>query len=216
MRNVPSNTYNVLHNAPTNGISVRDFVWIQTVVGLFEFGFFSDIDPAVSLPVISGQTGFSVTREYQGAGALRSIDPITLSVGLNVFNIGVQLSNIHPTVNDMVRGHDVRNARIEIHRGIINPATGQLADPPMLHFMGTVNKAEPRRGRTGSEGAIEITATSNTNELTRVNPAKFSDATISRRSNDRFLRYVDVMGDVRLYWGANPTTAGTKSEVKFS
>jgi hypothetical protein len=216
MRNVPSNTYNVLHNAPANGISVRDFVWIQTVTGLVEFGFFSDIDPIISVPVISGQTGFTVTREYQGAGALRSVDPITLSVGLNVYNIGVQLSNIHPLVNEMVRGNDVRNARIEIHRGIIDPATGQLADPPMLHFMGSVNKADPRRGRTGSEGAIEITATSNTNELTRVNPAKFSDATISRRSGDRFLRYVDVMGDVRLYWGANPQAPVKKDEVSFS
>ncbi|QIG67369.1 hypothetical protein EVB39_040 [Rhizobium phage RHph_TM3_3_9] len=204
MRSVPTNTYNVLHNAAENGISVRDFVWVQTVTGLNEFGFFSDIDPVVSVPVISGQTGLPVTREYYGAGALRSVDVITLSVGLNVYTIGIQLSNLHPVVNDMVRGHDVRNARIEIHRGIIDPATGQLADPPMLHFMGTVNKADPRRGRTGAEGSIELTATSITNELTRTNPAKFSDATIRRRSGDRFCRYVDVMGDVRLYWGAKP------------
>jgi hypothetical protein len=193
-----------LHNAPANGISVRDYVWVQTVVGLFEFGFFSDIDPVVSLPVISGQTGLPATREYFGAGALRGVDPITLSVGLNVYTLGVKLSNIHPKVNEMVRGHDVRNARIEIHRGIIDPATGQLADPPMLHFMGTVNKADPQRGRVGGEGAIQITATSITNELTRTNPAKFSDATLSRRSGDRFGRYIDIMGDVRLYWGANP------------
>lgn len=205
MRTVPTNTYNVLTNAMENGISVRDFVWFQTVTGLVEFGFWSDIDPSITVPVIAGQTGLTVNRTYEGAGALRGIDVITLSVGLNVYNLDIKLSDIHPSVNDMVRGHDVRNARVEIHRGIIDPATGELADPPMLHYMGTVNKAKPTRASRGGEGSITVTTTSITNELTRTNPSKFSDATMMRRSGDRFLRYVDVMGDVRLYWGANPS-----------
>jgi hypothetical protein len=205
MRSLPTNTYNVLRNAAQNGASFRDYVWIQTVTGLVEFGFYNDIDPDVTIPVISGQTGFAVNRRYYGAGALRNVDPITLSVGLNVYTIGVQLSNIDAHVNELVRGNDVRNARIEIHRSVIDPATNLNADPPMLHFMGTVNKAQPRRGKVGGEGAIELTCTSITNELTRTNPAKMSDASIMRRGGDRFLRYVDVMGDVRLYWGANPS-----------
>jgi hypothetical protein len=204
MRNVPANTLAVLQNAPVNGISVRDFIWMQTVVGGHEFGFYTDIDPDVTVPVISGRTGTVVNREYFGAGSVMKTDPITLAVGLNVYSIGVTLSNIHEQVRNMIRTADLRNAQFEIHRGIIDPATGKLADPPLLHFMGTVNKAEPARGRVGSAGGVQITATSITNELTRTNPAKFSDATISRRQGDRFLRYVDIMGDVRVYWGTNP------------
>lgn len=202
MRTIPANTLSVLQNAGTNGIEVRDFVWFETVGTPYRYGFYSDIEPAVSVAVIDGQTGATATREYLGAGALHSVSDITLTVGLNIYSVSIVLSNVHPTVQEMVRGRDIRNARVEIHRGIINPATGLLADPPIVNFIGTVNKATPRRPPAGGEGGVTITAVSALNELTRTNPAKFSDATISRRGGDRLLRYVDIMGDVRLHWGA--------------
>lgn len=202
MRSVPANTLAILQNAPEEGISVRDFVYIETVQGAIGFGFYSDVEPSVTVPVIDGESGAVVNRQYYGAGALRGIGDIRLTVGLNVYNVTVELSNIHPEVVEMLRGYDIRNARIEIHRGIIDPATGQLADPPMLHFIGTVNTVPTTRGASKESGLIRVVATSITNELTRTNPSKFSDATISRRSGDRLLRYVDIMGDVPLRWGA--------------
>lgn len=204
MRSAPANTVALLNAAPEAGISVRDFVYFRTVLGPFVYGFYNDIDPTISVAVIDGQTGSTVTREYQGAGALHSISDIPLTVGLNVRTVTVNLSNIHPTVQEMVRGRDLRNAWVEIHRGLVDPATGRLVDPPMLHFMGTVNEANPRRPAVGGSGGIAITVTSITNELTRTNPALFSDVTLSRRSGDRFGRYLDIMGDKKLHWGADP------------
>lgn len=204
MRSVPVNTYNVLVNAPENGIKVRDFVWIENVGGSQGWGFYSGIDPSISLNVISAQTGQPEFREYRGAGTLQSISDIRLTVGLDVYNISVSLSNISPIVNEMVRGNNIRNGRVEVHRGIIDPLTDELADPPMVHFYGTVNQSNPRRSAVGGSGGIEIICTSFTNELTRSNPALFSDATMMRRDGDRFCRYMEVMADVKLPWGVDP------------
>lgn len=204
MRSVPANTYNVLLNAPENGIKVRDFVWIEQVGGGEGWGFYSGTDPVISLQVMSAQTGTLETRTYYGAGALQSVGDITLTVGLDVYNVAIGLSNIHPVANDMLRGHNIRNGRVEIHRGVIDPLTDELADPPLVHFYGTVNQANPKRPAVGGSGGIEVRCTSITNELTRSNPAMFSDATISRRGGDRFCRYMETMADVKLPWGADP------------
>lgn len=204
MRSVPLNTYNVLLNAPENGISVRDFVWVENIGATEAWGFYSGIDPAISLNVISARTGIEELRTYNGAGLLQNITDITLTTGLNVYNITINLSNISSIVNDMVRGSNIRNARVEIHRGVIDPVTGNLADPPIPHFVGTINQANPKRAPVGGSGSIEIVCTSITNELTRSNPAMFSDATMSRRNGDRFCRYVEAMADVKLPWGADP------------
>lgn len=201
MRSASAATQAILANAPDNGISTRDFIWITTVQGGFTFGFWNDIDPSVSVPVLDGATGLPVTRTYQGAGSLQSVDDITLAVGLNVYNIAFQLSDIHAGVQDMVRGHDIRNAHVEIHRGLFNPVSGVLVDAPMLHFMGTVDLAEPTRPTSGSSGAIAVTCTSNTNDLTRTNQSRFSHAFLQSRGSDDFLLYADIMGSVVLYWG---------------
>lgn len=204
MRSVPANTLDVLTRAPTEGIKVRDFVWIENVGGTAGWGFYTGADPAISLDVISGRTGTTETRTYYGAGALQSVGDITLTVGLDVKNVTIALSNIHPEVQNVIRGQNIRNGRVEIHRGIIDPRTDELADPPMVHFVGTVNKASPRRPSIGGSGGIELRCTSITNELTRSNPAMFSDATLRRRSGDRFGRYLETMANVKLPWGADP------------
>lgn len=204
MRSVPANTYNVLLNAPENGIKVRDFVWIEVIGGTEGFGFYTGADPAIQLEVISAQTGVEELRTYRGAGTVLSVGDIPLTVGLDVKRVAITLSNIDPNVQNVFRGYNVRNGRVEIHRGIIDPLTDELADPPMVHFVGTINTANPKRAAVGGSGGIEIQCTSITNELTRSNPALFSDATISRRSGDRFARYMEAMASVKLPWGADP------------
>lgn len=204
MRSVPPATLSVLTNAPENGIKVRDFVWIENFDGTEGWGFYSGTEPSIELTVVSAQTGNLEIRTYLGAGTLQSVGDITRTVGLDVYNVSVVLSNIHPTVQNMVRGENIRNGVVEIHRGIIDPLTDELADPPMVDFLGTVNKASPRRPAIGGSGGIEISCTSFTNELTRSNPAMMSDATQSKRQGDRFFRYVEAMAEVRLPWGADP------------
>jgi hypothetical protein len=214
MRSVPTNTLAVLQNAPRDGIKVRDFVWIENVGGTEAWGFYSGIDPAISLPVISPLTGTTQERTYYGAGTLQSVSDITLTTGLDVYRVTVTLSNINATVVNAIRGNNVRNARVEIHRGIINPLTDQLADPPIAHFVGTINQTNPKTPAIGGAGGIEVICTSITNELTRSNPSLFSDATIRRRGGDRFCRYMEVMADVKLPWGADPQTVSKPPKRK--
>lgn len=204
MRSVPANTLAVLQNTPQNGIKTRDFVWIENVGGTQGWGFYTGADPSISLQVISGLTGVAETRTYLGAGALQSVSEITLTTGLDVYHTTALLSNIHPTVQNMVRGANIRNGRVEFHRGVIDPLTDELADPPLVHFVGTVNQTNPKRPPVGGSGGVEVICTSITNELTRSNPALFSDATIRRRGGDRFCRYMEVMAEYKVPWGANP------------
>lgn len=214
MRTVPSNTLAVLTNAPVNGISARDFVWIENVGSTQGWGFYNGSEPTFQVQVISARTGLPEMRTYVGAGALTSVSDITLTVGLDVYRVTVGLSNILPAVRNVINGENIRNGPIEIHRGIINPVTGQLADPPLPHFYGTINQVNPKRPSVGGEGGIEIVCTSITNELTRSNPALFSDATISRRGGDRICRYMEVMADVKLPWGAPPQQGQKASNGK--
>lgn len=204
MRSVPANTYQVLLNAPENGIKVRDFVWIEEVGGGQGWGFYSGIEPILEVEVFSPTSGATEFRQYRGAGTLQSVDEIVKTIGLDVYDVTVMLSNIDPFVQNMVRGNNIRNGKVEIHRGIIDPETDELADPPIIDFYGTVNQASPRRAPVGGSGGISISCTSITNELTRSNPAMFSDATISQRSGDRFFRYADAIGERKLPWGADP------------
>lgn len=199
MRTVPANTLRVLKDAPKNGIKVRDFVWIENVGGSQGWGFYSGADPSVSVTVVSPLTGSNATRTYLGAGTLQSISDVTLTVGLDVYQVTVELSNIAASVQNVIRGENIRHGRIEIHRGVIDPLTDELTDPPLVHFVGTVNQTNPRR-----PGGISVICTSITNELTRSNPALFSDASMRKRNGDRFCRYVEAMADVKLPWGADP------------
>lgn len=214
MRSVPANTLRVLQNAPSDGIKTRDFVWIENVGGTEGWGFYTGAEPAISLAVMSAQTGSTEIRTYYGAGALQSVGEITLTTGLTVNHVPVVLSNIHPTVQNMVRGANIRNGRVEIHRGIIDPLTDELADPPMVHFFGTVNQSNPKRPSIGGSGGVELSCTSFTNELTRSNPALLSDATLRRRGGDRFCRYMEAMSDVKLPWGADPQAPAPKPPRK--
>lgn len=200
MRSIDVETRDALLAAPELGISVRNFVWFELVDGS-TFGFHSDIDPALSLEMIDGQTGNVVTRTYYGDGSIQRMGQIILSTGLTIRRASLDLSNIHPIVNDMVRGHSVRNARVEIHRGVVSTSTGEFVNRPVIHFNGFVNTAEPVRGIVGSGGGIAVDCASITRELTRTNPAKASDVHQRTRTSDRFYQYNDIMGDVKVVWG---------------
>ena len=120
-------------NAPEDGIKVRDFVWIENIGGSQGWGFYSGAEPVIELEVVSALTNNLELRQYRGAGTLLSIGDITKSVGLDVYNVSVSLSNISPFVQNMVRGENIRNGRVEIHRGIIDPLTDELAMKRITH-----------------------------------------------------------------------------------
>lgn len=205
MRALDTDTYNALVDAPDKGIAERKFVsfFVRSLDGesTATFSFWNDLD-TVTASVLKPDTGSAENRTYYGDGSLLGIDPVVMTSDLTVQTIGITLSQIHSTVQNMVRGYDIRGARVEIHRGIFDPQTHELAGPIYCRFVGFVNKVSIGTPKVGEEGAIEIKAVSIARELTRTNPAKKSDETQRRRSNDRFYRYVGV-ADVDVWWGSN-------------
>ncbi len=163
------------------------------------YGFWDDAE-TVSVDVVN-EDGATETLSFAGDGAVLSIPPIPMRIGLEVRTIEISLSAIHPAVQDMVRGSDPRGAKIELYRGLLDPGTNVLVAPPRIRFLGKVNETPIATAAAGGESTITLRVVSHTRELTRTNPAKKSDAQQQLRDGDRFRRYAGVVADWDIWWG---------------
>jgi len=167
------------------------------------FGF-TDFGEDVLVNVIDGETGQTVGHTYYGDSApIAKMDQIPLKIGLEVNNVQVELNPLHPVVQLMARGHDLRNVKVQIHRGYLSPESMLLVAPPRIRFLGQVNGAPERTAAVGGQSVRTLRLVSHTRELTRTNPAKRSDETQRLRGGDRFRRYSGVAGLWRrtIWWG---------------
>jgi hypothetical protein len=160
-------------------------------------GFWDDAE-TVTTNVISGETGMSVSRTFQGDGAILSCDPIPMRIGLEVRTIQLVLSPLHAGVQSCLRGDDPRGAKVEIYRGLLDPATMLLVTAPRIRFLGKVNGAPIE---TGAASRATLKIVSHTRELTRTNPAMKGDEQQRLRSGDRFRRYTGTAGEWPIFWG---------------
>lgn len=204
MRSVDGTTTAALVAAPDTGIRERDFVtfYARTLDGLSTvlYPFWNDLD-TVTTSVLRGDTGVAEDRDFVGDGALLTVPRIPLVSDLTIQTVQIVLSQIHPTVQNMVRGHDIRGALVEIHRGLFDPKTNVIAGSIYCHMRGKVNKAPIATPKAGDEGSISIDVVSIVRELTRTNPAKKSDETQKRRGpGDRLRQYAGV-ANVNTWWG---------------
>lgn len=163
-------------------------------------GFWDDVETVV-LNVVSGETGAEVSRTFVGDGAVVSIDPIPMRIGLEVRTIQIVLSQVHDAVEQLIRGDDPRGAKVEIYRGFYDLGTQLLVAPPRIRFLGKVNEAPIETPAAGGEGSAVLRVVSHTRELTRTNPAKKSDEEQRKRSGDRFRRYTGVVKEWPIFWG---------------
>lgn len=216
MRAVDTATYNALVAAPESGLVERNLVsfFVRSLDGASSktFCFWNDLD-TVTIAVVDGTTGATVSRDFVGDGSILSIDRIPLTSDLTVRTVKVTLSPIHETVEDMARGYDIRGARVELHRCLFNPQTGAVIGTALCHFVGKINKAPFSTAATGEESSLPIDVVSHTRKLTRTNPAKKSDETQRRRSGDRLRRYTGT-ANVKVWWGkekARPATGGNNT-----
>lgn len=167
------------------------------------FGF-TDYGEDVITNVIDIETGSTVSRTFYGDDApILDMDPIPLKVGLEVDTTQVVLSQIHPVVQLMVRGHDCRNAKVQIWRGYLDPESMLLVAAPRSRRVGQINGTPIVTPAVGGQGSITLKVVSHTRELTRTNPAKRSDETYRLRSGDRFGRYAGTAGQWEIWWGEN-------------
>lgn len=216
MKSVDINTATALQSASEAGLRVRDLVTF--VVRTFDgastasFSFWSDVD-TVSIQVLKGDTGIAEYRDYVGDGSLLKVGEIKLSSDLTIQTVTVTLSQVHTTVQNMIRGYDCHQAKVEIHRVLFNPQTNAVVGAAVCHFVGKVNKAPLATPRSGEEGGIDVDCVTHIREMTRTNPAKKSDESQKRRSGDRFRRHIGV-ANVKIFWGAEKEkAAGSGSNV---
>ncbi|WP_411036168.1 hypothetical protein [Shinella sp. BYT-45] len=194
-------------------IIARDFLWIRARTidtgALSEHGFWSDAGN-VSAPVLNPNTGLSETRNFEGSGTLISISDISLVANLTVQDVTIEMSQLDPASEAIVRGYDLRQAGVEIYRGLYNPATRQLVAPALCRFVGFVDEAPIETPEEAGVGKITLVCKSHTQEMTRSNADTRSDASQRRRSaTDNFYQDVTTIGEVEFFWGKKSGKLGS-------
>lgn len=171
-----------------NGLEVTDYYW-------------SD-EGAVTADVINPESGLVESRTFQGGGAMLQISAIPVVVGMIVQNITIEMSQLDERVQELVRTYDPKQARVELHRGMLDPLSGLLVSPAVPRFSGFIDEIEVVTPKQGEDGAVTVTCTSHTQEMTRSNPATRSDADQRLRSaSDGFFQHVATIGEQNIYWG---------------
>lgn len=183
----------------------RDFIWLiardRTTLAPVAEGVWSG-QGTITAAVIDPHTGGSQEREFFGSGSVISVGNIPLVQGITVQNLTITLSGLNAAINDYVRTYDLKQAEIQIFRGFFDPDTRLLVAPATPRFVGYIDDAPITTAKENTPGAVTITATSNTQELTRANSDTRSDASQRLRSaNDNFYQDTAVVGTWQQFWG---------------
>lgn len=183
----------------------RDFLSIyarnRSTGAIVHDGMWSDVGN-VSAEVMAPDTGEAEQRDFYGAGTLVSIDDIPMVSNVTVQTVSVRLSQVHERVEQLVRAYDVKQARVEIFRGLFAPETRLLVAPAECRFVGFVDTVEIRTPSEGGEGAVVLSCVSHTQEMTRSNPdTRSHESQIRRHPTDDFYRDVATVGEWDIWWG---------------
>lgn len=190
----------------------RDFIWFvvrdRDTGNPVTDGYWSDVG-TIAAEVIDPDTSAPVTRTFAGAGGLVSISDIPLVSNLTVQNVTVTLSQVSERINDLVRGYDCKQGKVQIFRGLFDPATHALVAPAFPRFAGTIDEAPITTPEENRSGDVVLTCTGNTQELTRANSDTRSDASQKLRDpDDDFYLHTATVADWQQYWGKNAGTIG--------
>lgn len=183
----------------------RDFIWFvvrdRTTGAAVTDGYWSDIG-SITAQYVDPDTGGVGSRTWAGAGSLIQISAVPLVSSLTVQNVTITLSQVADRVNNLVRGYDCKQGRVEIYRGLFDPANRIMVSPAMPRFVGTIDEAPITTPKEGESGDVSLTCTSNVIELTRSNPDTRSDASQRLRlSSDDFFVDSAVVGTWQQFWG---------------
>jgi hypothetical protein len=183
----------------------RDFIWFvvrDRITGApVTDGYWSDVGE-ISAQYIDPDTGGVGSRTWAGAGSLIQISDIPLVSNITVQNITVTLSQVADRVNNLVRGYDCKQGRVEVYRGLFDPESRTMVAPAEPRFVGTIDEAPITTPRENESGDVTLTCTSNTSELTRTNPDTRSDASQRlRNAGDEFFVDAAVVGNWQQFWG---------------
>lgn len=186
-------------------IVVRDFLTVQgkTLGGsAAEFAFWTGEDN-VAANVVPVGGGTPVSRNFVGGGTLLDVPAFVDTIGVEARSFTVGLDHISEAAGgplDMVFGNNVRVARVEMHRGLFDPATWDLVSTPHPVFSGRVDGASIDDAAADGEGGLSLEIVNSAIDLTKTNPAMESDEQQKLRG-DRFRRWGDSAATVDTWWG---------------
>ncbi len=217
MRSISEENYDALLE---RRLLARDFIWLKARTldtGLpFEYGFWSDVGN-VAAPVLNPDTGSAVTRNFEGAGSLISISDIPLVSNAEVQTVTVTLSQIDDAVANIVRAYDLKQAVIEIYRGLFSPISRLIVAPAFCRFTGFVDDPEITTPSENEEGSIVLSCVSHTQEMTRVNSdTRSSDSQKQRLDTDNFFQDATTVGEWELFWGTSAGKIATSTPQRIT
>lgn len=202
MRDLPSEIVDALS---ARSIVARDFLWIvarnRDTGEAVPDGMWSDVG-SITCEVVDPDTGSPDERTFAGAGTLIEISPIHLVSTLTVQPVTIRMSQIAERVETLVRTYDVRQARVEIFRGLFDPASRALVAPARCRFVGFVDRLSIVTPSEGEVGHAQFECVSHTQELFRSNTDTRSDQSQRRRSaTDNFFQDTAAVGEWDIQWG---------------
>jgi hypothetical protein len=133
---------------------------------------------------------------------------------MEVQTISVSMSQLDPAVENIVRGYDMKQAKVEVYRGMFSRASRQLVAPAYNLFTGYVDNATITTPKENDVGSIELSCVSSSQEFTRFNPdTRSHDSQLLRGSTDAFFKDSTVVAEWSHFWGTakgKVDTAGTQ------
>lgn len=152
--------------------------------------------------VIDPDTGSADLRTFVGAGDLVQISDIPMTSNLTVQRVEVVLSQVSERVNDLIRGYDVKQKRVEVHRGWFDPRTRRMVGPAEPMFVGFIDEVNIHTPAEGGDGGVVVTCVSHTQEITRYNPdTRSHESQIIRDPTDTFMVYAATEPERSHVWG---------------
>ncbi|KQY20793.1 hypothetical protein [Rhizobium sp. Root483D2] len=220
MRYLSANNYAALQQRQ---LVARDFIWFKArtfATGApFEYGFWSDVgnvSAAVENPDNAVEGG-SVIRNFEGAGSLISISDIPLVSNAEAQSVTIALSQIDDAVTNLIRGYDLKQAVVEIYRGLFSPVSREVVAPALCRFNGFVDDPDITTPSENEEGSIILSCVSHTQEMTRTNSDTRSvDSQKLRSATDDFHRDAATVGEWELFWGLKSGKISTSAPERIS
>lgn len=165
------------------------------------FGF-TDFGEDVITNIVDGRTGAVVSHTFYGDNKpIVEMDSIPLRIGLEIATTQIILNPLHPVVAEMARGHELRNAPVQVHRGWLSAESQLLVANPRSRRLGWVNGAPISTAATGGSSKLTLKVASHTRELTQTNPTKRSHESQQLRGGDQARKYNGTAHAWQSFWG---------------
>lgn len=161
----------------------------------------------VTYSTMDGLTRSLSDVTYKGSGRLITFSDIVMTNDLAVREVTVTLNETDDTVDTYLRQYDIRNASVQISRGLFN-TDGVLKDIVFPQFVGFVDTSQIVTPSKNSGGSATLKCVSCTRDLTVGSAEKRShESQIKRHPGDNFFKYASVMGGRQIPWGLGVATA---------